>query len=175
MGIAALLCTTAALGNSRQVGSSGTIRWVLDHEPRGQSLRAAHISVDALVGSHWQPVRFARVLRPDPRTNVRIAVSLVGKHGRNMCMTAFLGRVHFGGCGVGSGLRPISPMMLGDHVVVGLARDGVSRVTLIDSNGRRHHAALRDNALSVAIRGARALKLLAYDRQHRLVGTTVLR
>ena len=91
----------------RQVGN-GTIAWLFRHQPRGESLAAAHIAPLSLVGSHWQPTRFARVLVPDPVAGEKIAVSLIGKHGRNICMTVFLARSGFGGCAIGLLLKPFN-------------------------------------------------------------------
>src|SRR5258708_6130781 len=67
----------------------GTIHWLFRHLPRGQSLSAAHIARGSTVGAHWQPLKFARVLTPDPKSEFRLVVSLIGKHGRNICLTLF--------------------------------------------------------------------------------------
>jgi hypothetical protein len=51
---------------------------VIRHQRRGQSLAAAHIPATSLYGQHTWGVRFARVIRPDPLSNVRIVVYQIG-------------------------------------------------------------------------------------------------
>jgi hypothetical protein len=159
----------------------GTIRWLFDHQPRGQSLQAAGIAIGSLVGSHWQPVRFARVLRPDPASSARIVVSLIGKRGRNLCMSVFFPGGGVGGCGVGhltpfkfttfSGLDLVPS---GGFVVAGLASDQVARIELFIANGSHRRVPLRDNAFFTRVaRSELPVNLVAYDKQGEVIGTTV--
>jgi hypothetical protein len=159
----------------------GTIRWLFRHQPRGQSLQAAGIAVGSLVGSHWQPVRFARVLRPDPSSPTRIVVSLIGKRGRNLCMSVFFPGGGVGGCGVGH-LAPLkfttfSGLDLvpnGGFVVAGLASDQVARIELFVANGTHRRVPLRDNAFFTRVaRSELPVNLVAYDKQGKVIGTTV--
>jgi hypothetical protein len=157
----------------------GTIRWLFRHEPRGQSLAAAHIPLGALTASHWQSVRFARVLHPDPRNDIRVAVSLIGKRGRNVCITVFLKRAVSGACAVGLVLSPtngIETVLGGSAFLAGLASDSVARMVMFLARGARRPVALKDNAYAVHLR-ASALpgKLVAYDSQGRVIGISPLR
>jgi hypothetical protein len=160
--------------------SKGTIRWLFRHEQRGQSLWAAGIPVGSTVGSHWQPVRFARVLQPNPRSSARIVVSLIGRRGRNICMTVVLPRTGFGGCAIGMDLRPFSVSTAfglnitgGDGVVLaGLASDEVARMELFIAGGARRHVPLRDNAFFIRVTSKELpCNLVAYDTHGDVIGT----
>jgi hypothetical protein len=78
----------------------GTIRWLFHHELRGESVEtSANRDWSQLPAGNWQPVRFARVLTPDTTSAGRIVVSLIGEHGRNLCITAVDGdRLEAGRC-----------------------------------------------------------------------------
>jgi hypothetical protein len=152
----------------------GTIQWLFRHEPRGLSLAQARIPLGSLVGSHWQPVRFARVLRPDPTTNIRIAVSLIGKRGLNICVTTFEASDSGGGCAVGLLLKPFDAQLSGDTsfaLLSGLASDSVARMTLFLANGSRLPVPLKDNAFAIrAPQREFPVNLVAYDSRGRVVG-----
>jgi hypothetical protein len=157
----------------------GTIHWLFQHEPRGESLAQAGIPVGALVGSHWQPVRFARVLRPDPTKNIRLAVSLIGKRGLNICVTTFQARAIGGGCAVGLTLAPFNAQVsIGSSrapsaLISGLAGDTVARMSLFLGTGNHLAVPLRNNAFAIlAPRGEPTAKLVAYDRQGRVIGSS---
>lgn len=164
----------------RQVGD-GTIAWLFRHQPRGESLAAAHIAPLSLVGSHWQPTRFARVLVPDPVAGEKIAVSLIGKHGRNICMTVFLARSGFGGCAIGLLLKPFNVSTAGglgfgagqNTILAGLASDDVARMSVFLAHGRSRPVPLRDNAFFISISPADLpVNLVAYDHSGLVIGTT---
>jgi hypothetical protein len=153
----------------------GKIQWLLRHEPRGVSLASAGLSVGSTSGSHWQPVRFARLLSPNPRSGWKVAVSLIGKRGRNICLTIYDGRRNIaGGCAFGSLLRPFSAMTTtnGDQVAfAGLASDGVARLALVLANGKRLPAPLLDNAFLIVLpMQDQPLRLIAYDQAGALIG-----
>jgi hypothetical protein len=165
----------------RQV-SNGTIRWLFAHEPRDQSLAQAHVALLSTVGAHWQPVRFARVITPDPRNQVRVVLSLIGKRGRNICMTVYLGHSSGGGggCAVGLLLKPfnydISSHMnpscsrCSDVVVAGVASDDVARMELF-LPGRHRSVPLRDNVFVVTLGpSVSAWSLVAYDQNGLVIG-----
>jgi hypothetical protein len=152
---------------------NGTIRWLFDHEARGQSLEHAHITLGSTVGSHWQPVQFARVLTPGPTRAGEIVVSLIGKHGRNICMTLFeKDRALGGGCAVGTGLRPFSEMRFntaGHWGIFGLASDDVARMVLLLPGERHVPVPLNDNAFLLNTKTEDVPStLVAYD-EHGLV------
>jgi hypothetical protein len=153
----------------------GKIQWLLRHEPRGESLASAGISVGSTTGSHWQPVRFARALSPAARSGWQLAVSLIGRRGRNICLTIYDGRRKIaGGCAFGSLLRPFSSMTTtnGDQVAfAGLASDGVARLSLVLANGKRLPVALLDNAFLIVLPITdEPLRLAAYDRAGAPIG-----
>jgi hypothetical protein len=163
----------------RQV-PNGTVSWLFAHKPRGQSLAQAHIALLSTTGAHWQPVRFARVITPDPRSRVRVVLSLIGKRGRNICMTVYLGYSSGGGCAVGLLLKPfnydISSHMnpscpsCSDIVVAGVASDDVARMELF-LPGRHRPVPLRDNVFVVTLApSVSAWSLVAYDRNGLVIG-----
>ena len=134
----------------------------------------------SLVGSHWQPVRFARVLRPDPTSSARIVVSLIGKRGRNICMSVFFPGAGVGGCGMGH-LTPFKfttasglDIAGNSFVVAGLASDQVARIELFVANGTHRRVPLHDNAFFTRVsRNELPVNLVAYDSQGEVIGTTV--
>ncbi len=178
LGLGAASTTPGPVAVERQL-PNGTIGWLFRHEPRGQSLAAAQIAVGSLVGSHWQPVRFARVLTPDPALNTRIVVSLIGKRGRNVCMTVIDRDSGGGGCAVGLLLRPFSVMTSGrmEHgrtliTLAGLASDDVASIKLFLGHGAARRVPLKDNAFYVRLsRPDLPANLVAYDDQGRVIGT----
>ena len=87
---------------------NGTVSWLFAHKPRGQSLAQAHIELLSTTGAHWQPVRFARAITPDPHSQVKVVLSLIGKRGRNICMTVYLAYSSGGGCAIGLLLKPFN-------------------------------------------------------------------
>jgi hypothetical protein len=165
----------------RQV-RNGTVRWLFAHEPRGQSPAKAHIALLSTVGAHWQPVRFARAITPDPRSQVRVVLSLIGKRGRNICMTVYLGQSSGvgGGCAVGLLLKPfnydifshMSPSCssCSDVVVAGVASDDVARMELF-LPGTHRPVPLRANVFVVTLSpSVSAWSLVAYDRSGLVIG-----
>ncbi len=163
----------------RQV-PNGTVHWLFAHEPRGRSLAQAHIALLSTTGAHWQPVRFARVIAPDPHSRVRVVLSLIGKRGRNICMTVYLGYTSSGGCAVGLLLKPFnydisshlnpSCSSCGDVVVAGVASDDVARMELY-LPGRHRSVPLRDNVfLALLAPSVSAWSLVAYDRNGLVIG-----
>lgn len=163
---------------------NGTVRWLFAHEPRGRSLAQAHIPLLSTTGAHWQPVRFARVITPDPNHPVKVVLSLIGKRGRNLCMTVYYGYSSSGGCAVGLLLKPfnydISSHMnpdcssCGGVVVAGVASDEVARMELFLPGGTRRAVPLKDNVFLIALRpNTYAWNLVAYDRNGLIIGRSV--
>ena len=58
----------------RQV-PNGTVHWLFAHQPRGESLPRAHIALLSTTGAHWQPVRFARAITPDPSSHLTVVLT----------------------------------------------------------------------------------------------------
>jgi hypothetical protein len=160
---------------------NGTIHWLFAHEPRGLSLAAAHVSLLSTVGSHWQPVKFARVIEPAP--GVKMAITLIGKRGRNVCVTVFLPNPEGGGggCRFGLGLQPFTSMTLsglatapgGGSVVAGLASDEVVRMAVFANGKQSRPVALVANAFVVRLGPSDyPANLVAYDARGLVIGTT---
>jgi len=162
--------------------SNGTVHWLFAHKPRGQSLAQAHIALLSTVGAHWQPVRFARAITPDPRSQIRVVLSLIGKRGRNICMTVYLGHASGGGggCAIGLLLKPFnyditshmnpSCSSCSDVVVAGVASDDVARMELFLPD-RHRPVPLRDNVFLVTLGpSVSAWSLVAYDRNGLVIG-----
>ena len=162
-----------------QAARSSTVSWIYRHEARGEALAAANIRQTALVGAHWQPVRFARVVAPRKFLGGKIAVSLIGRRGLNLCMTAFVGRSSFGGCGLGH-LHPMK-FSLASHsgpsaVIAGLAADDVARITLVPARGKPVSVPLVDNAFLARVSKADVPgKLVSYGRDGRSLGSAPVR
>jgi hypothetical protein len=160
----------------RRLGA-GEIGWLVRHVPRGESLAQAHVPRRMVLGFHSAGgIAFARVLRPDPQSSIRIVVSLIGRHGHNLCILTFGdGAAGGGGCSVR--LAPITATLQIDEggnqfaILSGLARDGVSRLDLFLADGERWPVALTDNAFAVEVpRDKFPVSLVAYDGAGRIVG-----
>jgi hypothetical protein len=156
---------------------NGTVHWLFAHEPRGQSLAAAHIPLLSTVGSHWQPVRFARAVVPAP--GIKVALTLIGKKGRNICLTVYRpGLSGGGGCAFGLQLRPFSWMTFSDvpngSLVAGLASDTVARLRLFLPHGLSRPVPLVANVFAVHLsRADYPSNLVAYDAAGRVIGRLV--
>ena len=156
----------------------GAIGWLLRHQPRGQSLAQAHIPRSTLLGYHLPGgIKFARVLRPDPNSNLRIVVSLIGKHGHNLCILTILSNAGGGGCSVR--LNPVNAGLTLDQggnqfvVLSGLARDGVTTLTLYLADGERWPVTLTNNAFAIQVpRDKFPVSLVAYNNTGQIVGIT---
>jgi hypothetical protein len=154
----------------------GTIGWVVHHVPRGQSLAQAHVPRRMLVGFHMAGgIAFARVLRPDPQSSIRVVVSLIGRHGHNLCILTLGDGAAGGGCSVR--LAPIDATLQLDQggnqfaVLSGLARDGVATLDLFLADGERWPIPLTDNAFAVEVpRDKFPVSLVAYDSAGQIVG-----
>jgi hypothetical protein len=174
----------AAALAARSARRSGTIRWLFNHELRGTSLHAGGIRLTSTVGSHWQPVRFARVLTPDPQSRARIVLSLIGKRGRNICITLFPTGANpandsgGGGCAVGLTLTPLSTMTAygpDGGYIAGAADDHVARITLQFRDGSYAHVPLHDNTFFIRIRpGTTPRTLFSFNSDGHAIGHDTL-
>lgn len=162
---------------------NGTIHWLFAHEPRGQSLSEAHIPLLTTVGSHWQPVKFARVITPDARSHVKIVLSLIGKRGRNICMTVLFSSSGGGGCAFGLLLKPFSwdesshmdpnCSNCGGITIAGLASDDVARMELFLPGNVHRPIPLKDNVFLVTVPlSTAAMNLVAYDKNGLVIGAS---
>lgn len=165
----------------QRIVRNGTVHWLFAHQPRGQSLARAHIPLLSTTGAHWRPVRFARVVTPDPSQPVKVVLSLIGKRGRNLCITVYYGYSSSGGCGVGRLLKPfnydISSHMnpnctnCGGVVIAGVASDDVARMELFLPGGRHRTVPLKDNVFLVRLRARESsTNLVAYDHTGLIIG-----
>jgi hypothetical protein len=151
-----------------------TIRWLNRHEPRGLSLAAAHIPATSIVGYHLSRERFARVIQPDPLSNVRIVILQVGKR-HNLCVDTVVGDSGGGGCSVlshGPLDAGLSQAFGGDQfsLLSGLASDQIARLVLFLSDGERWPVPLKNNAFAIQVpRAQYPVNLVAYDAQDRVV------
>jgi hypothetical protein len=175
----------AAALAAKSARASGTIRWLFNHELRGQSLEAAGIKLGSTVGSHWQPVRFARALTPDPESPARIVLSLIGKLGRNICISVYPDgpKSTFdgggGGCAVGLTLTPLSTTTAygpSGGYIAGAADDRVARITLQLRNSTYANVPLHDNVFFLRIRpGTTPKALFSFDTRGHAIGHDILR
>ena len=166
-----------------------TIGWLDRREPRGESPQTAGIPVIAPV--RGGKVLFARVLRPDPLSNLRAVVAIEDlpanpqlhqRRGMQTCVgftvTQQGGMIE--GCEPRRQLFAGAPFQAslggggpGEQFVVisGFAADGVARIQLFLGSGARERVPLRDNVFVVqAPRAQLPAKLVFYDTQGRVVG-----
>jgi hypothetical protein len=162
---------------------NGTVHWLFAHKPRGQSLAQAHIPLLSTTGAHWQPVRFARVVTPDPSQPVKVVLSLIGKRGRNICMTVYYGYSSSGGCAVGLRLKPFNYDIsshipdctsCGGVVIAGVASDDVARMELFLPGGKHRAVPLKDNVFLIRLGTSySSSNLVAYDHNGLIIGRSV--
>lgn len=150
------------------------IAWLINHEPRGLSLHQAGIPNRWIKARH--PVRFARVLQPDPRNHVRVIIRLAGKHNAICTSIITAGR----GNGFDCGWRPLDhPLGVSvsfnksseqSSLVYGVASDAVSQIDLFLNDGERRPVPLKDNVFVVfPPRTGFPAKLVGYDSQGKVV------
>ena len=164
------------------------IAWLKNHEPRGLSLREAGITNPKrwLKGHH--PVKFVRVLQPDPRSHVRVIIWLsrepIWRAGKrtartrsSICTSTITGMRGDGfGCGYGLADHPLAVGFgfSSSHdqlaVIDGLASDAVSRIDLFLNDGERWPLPLKDNAFVTYVpRADLPAKLVGYDSQGKVI------
>jgi hypothetical protein len=152
-----------------------TIGWLNRREKRGGPLPP----------QSYLALHFGRVIQPDPDDPVRVGVAIADATGftRGHAITGnALCIVDFQPLMRGSGSSGCSPvpwqsgaLMLGGWIdspithFNGLAADGISRVVLFLTGGRKVEAALRDNVFAVAVPQAElGGKLVGYDAKGRV-------
>jgi hypothetical protein len=121
------------------------------------------------------------VITPDPQNPIRVVLSLIGKRGRNLCITVVYGYSSSGGCALGLLLKPfnydISSHMdpncasCGGVVIAGVASDDVARMELFLPRGQHKAVPLKDNVFLVTLRSSdSSANLVAYDRTGLIIG-----
>lgn len=169
----------------------GRIGWLVEHEPRGQSLEEAGIDDRQVPIPGRGEVRFARVIQPDPDGIRRVVVALVyvspnqdpawvGTQGEQLCYSVIYKGGGGGGCSpVGRFFegRPFSLGVSAEHggdqyvVLHGLASDDVERMELYLRDGERVDVPLADNAYLVEVARTKfPIRLVAYDDPGRVIG-----
>jgi len=167
-----------------------TIGWIERREPRGLSPRQAGLPRRFFASPLGGTAVFARVLQPDPGTNLKEVVSIVrGARGpltSQLCFWLLSPGSAGGSCGqvppaLFAGGTPITwtySLASGSDqygVASGLAADGVQRLEVYLANGDPETAPLRDNAYIVYLPRAQfPVKLVAYDRSNKVVGISVI-
>jgi hypothetical protein len=176
--------------------AGGTIGWLERHERRGLPLRS-NPREEARRRRFLGPTIFGRVVRPDPASPVRVAISLVRRGPRPfgppatpgvMLCETLISPLQRSGSGVGciptqdrkrfAPGRPITVSWMGPSQITelhGLAADAVAAIDVFLASGRRIPAALHDNAWFVQAPTAQfPAKLVAYDRDQRALYVDVL-
>lgn len=159
-----------------RVLEAGSIGWLERGEPRGERFAWPYPFPDRVLHS--------RMLAPDPTSSFRLAVAFGQdadwqENGRWFC-TAWLwptvpGEKSSPGCGraslVESGLTYLgtSPLAGGFPHYVGLASDAVGRIEIFYEDGSTQDVPVRDNAFSFFVAADLHSKLVAYDRNGRVV------
>jgi hypothetical protein len=162
-----------------RVVHGGTIGWLEQREERGEPLPDnVHV-----VG---EP-EFGRVIRPDPGSSKRIAVTIstldIGPHTGTpgVCYTVITRGGSGGGCAGAPGelFKDVpftfgyTVMGAGDQYATfdGIASDDVARLEIFTATGNRLDVALRDNAFLAEVALARLpAKMVAYDAEGRVIG-----
>lgn len=153
----------------------GTIGWVNRQQPRGQSLTQAGVKASRLYGSHSFGIRFARVIHPDPQSNIGVIVYTIGKR-HNLCIETDTSTGGGGGCSIHFP-TPLNGTLGGASdgdqftMLTGLASDAVASIDLFLADGERWPVALKDNTYLVqAPRDRFPVTLVAYDDRGRIIG-----
>lgn len=171
----------------------GTIGWLLRREPRGQSIEEAGLAGRRELffndPSRVGRLRFARVIKPDPRGPALVAVGLM--HFEASRRSPFGSHEEFCSYAItplrngGAGCMPVGRLFLGgpfnyglggagaDQYVWldGLASDDVARMELFLASGERVAVPLQDNVFRVDVaRLTFPIRLVAYDSDDRVIG-----
>lgn len=171
--------------------SGGSIGWVERQEPRGDPLSPSLRSQIEDMSSHLLPgVRpvLERVVRPDPADVLRMGI-LAGASRKGGPVDAICYLV-IGPGGIGGTCAPLDRVFprgpftleLGGSgtseysLLSGLASDDVAALRLFVASGKTINVPLRDNAyLARVSRSEFPIRLVAYDRQGRVIGTQAFR
>lgn len=162
---------------------NGTIGWLDRREPRGQPLSVIPGRDGALIRRH---AVFGRVVAPDPGRPARVAVTLStsrrGGRATGLCSWILQRAGAIGGCAVRARIFEASPITYGLSLiggsdqfatVSGLASDDVARIVAFLADGEQMRVQLSDNAYLIDIaRSKLPARLVAYDRQGRVIGLT---
>lgn len=153
--------------------AGGAIAWIDGREPRGDPLEWP-------MASPRLQFEFARSIRPDPASSLRVGVGLIRQGGGgsselHLCLTVLRPLLATGtrsfACGPWTGLDR-SPLRIlygqeaGEQfpLIAGLAADSVSSLELYFAGGRRERVSLVDNVFAVQVaRAELPAKLVAYD------------
>jgi hypothetical protein len=130
-------------------------------------------------------VRFARALTPDRASRARIVLSLIGKHGRNVCITLFpagataTNGASGGGCAVARTLTPLSTITAygpSGGYIAGAADDHVARIALQFPDGSTRRVPLNNNVFFIRIAaGASPQAIISYDAAGHTIARETLR
>jgi len=162
----------------------GEIGWVLRHENRGE---APPEDAPYMHSPMLRNVDFARLITPDPTSNLRILVATGGlleatghRERRSLCAFVVSQDGAGGGCNLLTDPFPLAPFWLGESIaeggdqyatLSGLASDDVARLELFLATGKSQPIPLRDNAWAIrAARADRPYRVVAYDREGRIIG-----
>ena len=162
-----------------------SVGWLDRREPRGQSLTEAG-DADVLSSPGFGQVHFARVVKPDPLSNVQAVVALVtsrglpGPAGQLLLCTGFLSSSTIGmGCDARERTFSHGPVAatLGSSgggkqfsQLSGLAADGVARLQVFLGTGEREQVPLRDNVFFAWVPRAQfPARFVGYDSAGRIV------
>jgi hypothetical protein len=156
----------------------GTLDWLVRREPRGLPLAGSAVAPLLPPGAR---AFFARLVRPDGRSRLRVGVALVGLgRERQVCATLYEPlSSRLAGCAAAASLfarhdvigRALTSAPGGQRVVlVGLAAPGVSELRYLDrAAGATRRAPLRDGVFAIALpRSSFPLWLYTYTREGRL-------
>jgi len=162
--------------------SGGTIGWLVNHRPLGQSLDILHGSNGRLVRRH---VVFGRIITLDPGSPMRIALTLSasrnGGKPTGLCTWQITSNNGVGGgCAVRADLFTSGPLSSGTgegsgsgefETFTGLASDDVHRIVAFLANGQTQRITLTDNVyVGEVARSKLPARLVAYDSADRIIG-----
>lgn len=185
--------TTAAAPGPTKVQRrlhSGTIAWLTRHEPVGEPLTKLRGRAGT---SLRRGLIFGRLLDPNPSVPARFALTLANNtpggrlghlqaRGPIVCGWTISGSGAGGGCSPLKGLFAQGPIVSGSFLangsdefmlVSGFVSDDVHRLLAYLSSGGTQRLRIVHNAFLVSLARARfPVRLVAYDRQGRIVGNS---
>jgi hypothetical protein len=160
---------------------AGSIGWLKRGEPRGEPFEWPYDFPDRVL--------YSRMLTPDPSSSFRVALAYGEdpdwrENGRWYCV-AWLwplvpGSLSSRGCGrdslIDSGLtwQGVSPIAGGFPHNVGLASDDIGRIEIFYEDGSTQRVPLSNNVFSFYVAADLHSKIVAYDREGRVVSIHLL-
>jgi hypothetical protein len=162
----------------------GTIGWLEEREPRGESLDV--LPPGGLPGHARGNAIFGRVLKPDPDRPFRVVLTVNTERPDGLPATVCVWPVTragaSGGCQPYSDAFDRGPIVVGGSMrfgsdafmtISGMASDDVARIDALLADGQHAEVPLEDNAFVIDLpRANLPARFVAYDDDDRVIGVT---